>query len=172
MHFGIEISCNATSEHVIKGVVKQRKLVMDRQHSRTEDELAGATTGHTGVRSVSPNAFINASRGHSRPTAFGWPNIGTTSLYSLTNAPSTKIQLAGEDLPVGLLLDALIHAGVMSKKQLMTTEELAELIRMKPQTIAKWRSAGIADPPPAIHLGRQVRYDAEEVMDWIYRNRL
>lgn len=96
----------------------------------------------------------------------------STELYSLAPDNSKRINLVGIDVPASLLLAALIEEGVIIPRQLITTSELAALIRMKSQTIAKWRSAGITDPPPVIHLGRQVRYDVEEVMAWIYRNRL
>jgi len=93
-------------------------------------------------------------------------------LYEVRPECPSVIHISGFCLPSEDLIKTLIDGHVLQKRQLISTDELAELIRMKPQTIAKWRSAGIADPPPAIHLGRQVRYDAEEVMDWIYRNRL
>lgn len=93
-------------------------------------------------------------------------------LYGVVLDCPGVINISGFCLPSDDLLKALIDGRILQKRQLISTDELAALIRMKPQTIAKWRSAGIADPPPAIHLGRQVRYDAEEVMDWIYRNRL
>lgn len=145
---------------------------MYRQHYQTGDIPGGAASGHMAASQGAINIQAGASGGSNIPTGSGCLNKGSVSLYLLAQTPSQVINLAGTELPASLLVDALTQAGVLSRKQLITTEELAELIRMKPQTIAKWRSAGIADPPPAIHLGRQVRYDAEEVMDWIYRNRL
>jgi predicted DNA-binding transcriptional regulator AlpA len=145
---------------------------MKEQNIRTEGELVRAAIGRMGDGLATLNSHVSASRGDLGNAALCRPNNSPASLYSLAHAPSQTIRLQGMDLPVSLLIDALTQAGVLSRKQLITTDELAELIRMKPQTIAKWRSAGIADPPPAIHLGRQVRYGAEEVMAWIYRNRL
>ncbi|MBK8677063.1 MAG: helix-turn-helix domain-containing protein [Cellvibrionales bacterium] len=97
---------------------------------------------------------------------------GLNGLFAVDIAKRRTIQIGALTLPTIELMQLLVELDVLHRKQLITTGELAAFIRMKPQTIAKWRSAGIADPPPAIHLGRQVRYDAEEVMSWIYRNRI
>lgn len=92
--------------------------------------------------------------------------------YMVSKTYSSATYINGSRHETAAVLSALANQGILQKRQLITTKELAQLLGLEPQTIAKWRSAGIADPPPAIHLGRQVRYDAEEVMSWIYRNRL
>lgn len=70
------------------------------------------------------------------------------------------------------LINLLVKAHALDERRLITTEELSDLLRVKPQTIAKWRSTGISNPPPAIHLGKNVRYDLEEVLDWAYNNKV
>lgn len=69
------------------------------------------------------------------------------------------------------LINLLVKAHALDERRLITTEELSDLLRVMPQTIAKWRSTGISNPPPAIHVGKNVRYDLEEVLDWAYNNK-
>ncbi len=50
-------------------------------------------------------------------------------------------------------------------KRLYTSEEVAELLGVKPGTFNQWRAEGRA--PQHIKLNRLVRYTAESVMDWL-----
>ncbi len=50
--------------------------------------------------------------------------------------------------------------------QLLTTEDVAKLLSMKPQTLAGWRCTGV-QPLPFLKLGRAVRYRRAAVADFL-----
>lgn len=52
--------------------------------------------------------------------------------------------------------------------ELLTTEQLAELLDIKPNTIEIWRLKGVG--PRFCKLGRTVRYKREDVENWINDN--
>jgi excisionase family DNA binding protein len=45
----------------------------------------------------------------------------------------------------------------------ITTEELAEKLKVTRQTISNWRKEGL----PFLKLGRAVRFDLDKVKEWI-----
>lgn len=47
----------------------------------------------------------------------------------------------------------------------MTTSDLAERLRVSPDTVKKWRKTNAG--PPAIRVGRVIRYRESDVMDWL-----
>ena len=51
--------------------------------------------------------------------------------------------------------------------RLMTTTEVAKLLKLKAQTVRKWRSNNYG--PPYFKVGRSVRYDRVELENWIER---
>lgn len=56
--------------------------------------------------------------------------------------------------------------GIATNGDLLTPAELAELARVSPQTVRRWRFDG--DGPPAVRLGhRTVRYRRSDVDTWI-----
>jgi len=50
--------------------------------------------------------------------------------------------------------------------RLLTVRQLAELLQVPPKTIYTWRYKGIG--PPAIPIGRYLRFRAEDVAAWIH----
>lgn len=63
--------------------------------------------------------------------------------------------------------DALAAPGV-----LMTTEELARLVKVDPSTVRRWRTADPVQGPAFIRLSaRVVKYDPEDVRAWLGRHR-
>lgn len=48
---------------------------------------------------------------------------------------------------------------------LLTTEELAEIVKVSPATIRDWRKKGTG--PHALKIGHAVRYPRREVLAWI-----
>lgn len=48
--------------------------------------------------------------------------------------------------------------------QLVTTQELAKLLRTTPRTIRRWVDDGLI-PEPAVRIGRTIRFDQDEVME-------
>ena len=48
-------------------------------------------------------------------------------------------------------------------KELLTTEELCKMLKVSRVTIHNWRKKGL----PCIKIGKTIRYDYEEVMEWI-----
>lgn len=54
-------------------------------------------------------------------------------------------------------------------KKYLTTEEAADYIRYKPQTLANWRSSGIG--PDWLKAGDKVLYSAEDLDDWVEKGR-
>jgi len=56
----------------------------------------------------------------------------------------------------------------MSENELLTTEQLAELLGLRTNTIGGWRLKG--QGPRFCKLGRSVRYRREDVEEWIKEN--
>ena len=50
--------------------------------------------------------------------------------------------------------------------ELLTTEEAAVILRVKPHTLEKRRCTG-GGPPWTIPFGRVVRYDAKKLREWL-----
>lgn len=57
----------------------------------------------------------------------------------------------------------------MEHQALVTTAGAARLCGLSPRTLEKLRLAG--GGPPFVKLGRAVRYDANDLRDWIDNNR-
>ena len=51
----------------------------------------------------------------------------------------------------------------------LNSDELANLIRLHPLTVAQWRSRGVG--PPYIRVGRRVRYARLDVELWLAQHR-
>jgi len=52
---------------------------------------------------------------------------------------------------------------------LMSIEELSEYLHVPVRTLYDWRLAGRG--PCAVHIGRQIRYFASDVHEWLRQNR-
>lgn len=50
-------------------------------------------------------------------------------------------------------------------RELLTTEQVAELLAVNPRTIIRWRNERVG--PPWCKLGHQVRYRRESLERWI-----
>lgn len=50
-------------------------------------------------------------------------------------------------------------------RELLTVEEVADLLRRPVGTLRYWRHAGLG--PPSVKIGRRVLYDAAELDAWI-----
>lgn len=48
-------------------------------------------------------------------------------------------------------------------KELVTTKELSSLLKVTRQTVANWRKEGL----PFMKLGRSIRFDYDEVIEWL-----
>jgi predicted DNA-binding transcriptional regulator AlpA len=56
---------------------------------------------------------------------------------------------------------------------MMTTEEVAELLRVDPSTIRRWRTADPVQGPPFIHISeRMTVYAPEDVHAWLAARRV
>jgi len=55
-------------------------------------------------------------------------------------------------------------------RQLMTVEEVAELLQVPVRTIYDWRYRGLG--PAAIRVGRYVRYEPDEINRWLGSHRM
>jgi len=51
----------------------------------------------------------------------------------------------------------------------LTQHELAELLRLPERTLEDWRLTHTG--PPYLKLGRHVRYDVQDVLDWVQEHR-
>lgn len=49
----------------------------------------------------------------------------------------------------------------------LTTQEVAAMLRIAPQTLEKARSTGLGPQIPFIKVGRAVRYASDDVTAWI-----
>lgn len=54
----------------------------------------------------------------------------------------------------------------MTDKEMMTEDETAEFLTVKPQTLAAWRCRGSHDLP-FVKVGRAVRYRRTNVLEWL-----
>lgn len=58
---------------------------------------------------------------------------------------------------------------------LLTVEEVAGMLRVKPNTLYSWRAAGLngeTDPGPAsFKIGSKVAYEEREVLAWLERQK-
>ncbi len=52
-------------------------------------------------------------------------------------------------------------------ERLLTTEELSEYLKRPVATLYAWRYRG--EGPPAIRVGRELRYREKDVVDWLDR---
>ncbi|MDP9427844.1 MAG: helix-turn-helix domain-containing protein [Actinomycetota bacterium] len=53
----------------------------------------------------------------------------------------------------------------MSRRQLLSTQNLAAYLQVPIQTIYRWRSCG--EGPPGIRVGRHIRYRVDDVEAWL-----
>ena len=67
-----------------------------------------------------------------------------------------------------LIIDAAVAA--VDEDQLLTTAEVAQLLQLHEDTLWTWRANGTG--PPAIVLGRAVRYRRVELRDWVASKRI
>jgi predicted DNA-binding transcriptional regulator AlpA len=52
--------------------------------------------------------------------------------------------------------------------RLLTSRQVAEVLGLQPQTLARWRWEGREDRPPEVRIGtRAIRYRASAVSRWI-----
>lgn len=69
--------------------------------------------------------------------------------------------------------DPLESDGDDETPQLLTTEELADLLRVDPSTIRRWRTSRPRLGPPFIHIsGRVTKYDLVDVRRWLAQRRV
>jgi len=54
--------------------------------------------------------------------------------------------------------------------RLINTDQLADIIGVKPETITKSRCTGLGDFPPYIRFNRTIRYRLQDVVDWVSRH--
>jgi predicted DNA-binding transcriptional regulator AlpA len=60
-----------------------------------------------------------------------------------------------------------------SESELITTEELARMLRVDPSSIRRWRTARPQQGPPFIQLSeRVIMYAIEDVRDWLASRRV
>lgn len=57
----------------------------------------------------------------------------------------------------------------MSKDDLLTTEELAEILHTSWRTLARWRSERIG--PPYVRAGHRILYRRSDVDEWLEKNK-
>lgn len=62
-----------------------------------------------------------------------------------------------------------MSAAIKNEKQLLNEDETAELLNVKPQTLASWRCRG-ANDLPFVKVGRAVRYRRGDLEEWIDKN--
>lgn len=61
----------------------------------------------------------------------------------------------------------------LSESELITTEELARMLRVDPSSIRRWRTARPQQGPPFIQLSeRVIMYAIEDVRDWLASRRV
>ncbi|ABW10887.1 excision promoter, Xis [Parafrankia sp. EAN1pec] len=80
------------------------------------------------------------------------------------------------DLPKGARMPTRVSGSAMTtgsseknNARLWTANDLARYLGVPVNTIYKWRSTG--EGPPAYKVGRHLRFDAQEVADWLERQR-
>ena len=57
----------------------------------------------------------------------------------------------------------------MVEQRLITTQQLAQYLGVPVATIHRWRYVGTG--PPAIKVGRHLRFDPDDLADWIAARR-
>lgn len=63
-------------------------------------------------------------------------------------------------------------APALQASRLLTTEEVARLLRVDPSSVRRWRTAQPPQGPPFIRLSeRVVLYDAADVQQWLDQRR-
>lgn len=62
------------------------------------------------------------------------------------------------------------EGATVTDDQLLTAEELSALIRVKPDTLERWRMR--KQGPPYIKLGKLVRYSRSDVAKWVQSGRV
>lgn len=69
------------------------------------------------------------------------------------------------------LLDA--NAIETAQSELITTEELARMLRVDPSSVRRWRTARPLQGPPYIQLSeRVIMYAVEDVREWLSSRRV
>jgi len=63
-------------------------------------------------------------------------------------------------MQVAVVVSANAHPDTM-----LTTDEVAAMLRVQPRTLEDWRGDGYG--PPFIYIGRHVRYRLRDVSAWI-----
>jgi len=53
------------------------------------------------------------------------------------------------------------------KEEIWTKEELAEYLKITPRMVDKLRKQGM----PCFKLGKLVRFNKEDILEWIYKNK-
>lgn len=53
--------------------------------------------------------------------------------------------------------------------QLLSSQELADFLKVPVRTIHRWRSNG--DAPKAIRVGRHLRFETRDVLEWMERRK-
>ncbi|WP_067502254.1 AlpA family transcriptional regulator [Actinoplanes sp. TFC3] len=70
------------------------------------------------------------------------------------------------------LLDG-VEATAPTDTELITTEELAKMLRVDPSSIRRWRTARPVQGPPFIQLSeRAIMYSIEDVRAWLASRRV
>ena len=64
----------------------------------------------------------------------------------------------------GIVTDGLDNL-FADRAEILTVQEVAELLRVSPATVRAWIAKG--EGPPAMRFGKQIRYRPERVMEWV-----
>ena len=62
------------------------------------------------------------------------------------------------------------HSVYDSYCRLINTEQLADILGVKPETITKSRCTALGDFPPYIRFNRTIRYRLQDVDEWVKRH--
>ena len=90
-----------------------------------------------------------------------------TTVVPLTNTRSSAPATDDSDCAVPATADR-----VSELSRLITTEELAALLRVDPSTVRRWRTSHPVQGPPFIQLSERVtKYDMQDVLRWLARHR-
>ncbi|MEE1651831.1 helix-turn-helix domain-containing protein [Brachybacterium sp. J144] len=60
-----------------------------------------------------------------------------------------------------------MSTATLTTDRLLTEAETAELLGLEPGTLRSWRSSGKQGQPPFVRLGRQVRYRASDLAEYM-----
>lgn len=63
-----------------------------------------------------------------------------------------------------------VNMGEQMENEMLTEQEVAEILRVKKQTIAAWRCRG-KDCPPSVKCGQRNLYPKKALQDWINQKR-